>query len=129
MVLAVGSEYVTVHAGLKSESTIPVDQFRNENGEMEVAVGDRVEVALDTVEDGFGSTRLSREKAKRAKAWGRLEAAFEGEEAVTGVINGKVKVDSPSISTTSGRSCPDRWSTCVRCAIPPTSKASLWSSR
>ena len=91
MVVAVGSEYVTVHAGLKSESTIPVEQFRNENGEMEVAVGDLVEVALDTVEDGFGSTRLSREKAKRAKAWNRLEAAFEDGEAVTGVINGKVK--------------------------------------
>ena len=91
MVVAVGSEYVTVHAGLKSESTIPVEQFRNENGEMEVAVGDLVEVALDTVEDGFGSTRLSREKAKRAKAWNRLETAFEDGEAVTGVINGKVK--------------------------------------
>ena len=91
MVLAVGSEYVTVHAGLKSESTIPVDQFRNENGELEVAVGDRVDVALDTVEDGFGSTKLSREKAKRAKAWSRLEVAFEGEEPVTGIINGKVK--------------------------------------
>ena len=91
MVLAVGSEYVTVHAGLKSESTIPLDQFRNEKGEVEVAVGDRVEVALDTVEDGFGSTKLSREKAKRAKAWSRLETAFEDEETVTGVINGKIK--------------------------------------
>ena len=90
-VLAVGSEYVTVHAGLKSESTIPVEQFRNENGEVEVAVGDRVEVALDTVEDGFGATKLSREKAKRAKAWNHLEAAFEDEETVTGIINGKVK--------------------------------------
>jgi small subunit ribosomal protein S1 len=90
-VLAVGTEYVTVHAGLKSESTIPVDQFRNENGEIEVAVGDCVEVALDTVEDGFGSTKLSREKAKRAKAWSHLETAFEGEETVTGIINGKVK--------------------------------------
>ncbi len=91
MVLAVGSEYVTVHAGLKSESTIPVDQFRNENGEIEVAVGDHVEVALDTVEDGFGATKLSREKAKRAKAWNQLESAFGGEETVTGIINGKVK--------------------------------------
>ena len=90
-VVAVGSEYVTVHAGLKSESTIPVEQFRNENGEVEVAVGDLVEVALDTVEDGFGSTRLSREKAKRARAWNCLETAFEDGEAVTGVINGKVK--------------------------------------
>ena len=90
-VLAVGSEYVTVHAGLKSESTIPVDQFRNESGELEVAVGDMVEVALDTVEDGFGATKLSREKAKRAKAWNHLETAFEDEETVTGVINGRVK--------------------------------------
>ena len=91
MVLAVGSEYVTVHAGLKSESTIPIEQFRNEKGELEVVVGDLVEVALDTVEDGFGATKLSREKAKRAKAWSRLETAFEDEETVTGIINGKVK--------------------------------------
>ena len=90
-VVAVGSEYVTVHAGLKSESTIPVEQFRNDSGEMEVAVGDLVQVALDTVEDGFGSTRLSREKAKRAQAWSRLESAFEDGETVTGIINGKVK--------------------------------------
>ena len=90
-VLAVGSEYVTVHAGLKSESVIPVEQFKNESGEVEVAVGDLVEVALDTVEDGFGATRLSREKAKRARAWRRLETAFEDGETVTGVINGKVK--------------------------------------
>ena len=91
MVLAVGSEYVTVHAGLKSESTIPVEQFRNENGELEVSVGDTVEVALDTVEDGFGATKLSREKAKRAKAWNHLETAFEDGATITGIINGRVK--------------------------------------
>ncbi len=62
-VVHVGNEYVTVHAGLKSESVIPIDQFRNERGEIEVAEGDEVEVALDTVEDGFGATKLSREKA------------------------------------------------------------------
>jgi len=91
VVVEVGSEYVTVNAGLKSESAIPVDQFRNEEGVVEIAVGDEVEVALDTVEDGFGATKLSREKAKRAQAWQRLEAAFEESETVTGVINGKVK--------------------------------------
>jgi small subunit ribosomal protein S1 len=90
-VVSVGSEYVTVHAGLKSESIIPIDQFRNERGEIEVAAGDEIEVALDTVEDGFGATKLSREKAKRAKAWTRLEDAFENAETITGMISGKVK--------------------------------------
>jgi small subunit ribosomal protein S1 len=90
-VVAVGGEYVTVTAGLKSESTIPVEQFRNESGEIEVSVGDSVEVALDTVEDGFGATKLSRDKAKRAQAWTRLEKAFEDSETIIGFINGKVK--------------------------------------
>jgi small subunit ribosomal protein S1 len=90
-VVEVGSEYVTVNAGLKSESTIPLEQFRDERGVVEVNVGDEVEVALDTVEDGFGATKLSREKAKRARAWKRLEEAFEESETITGIINGKVK--------------------------------------
>ena len=90
-VVEVGSEFVVVNAGLKSESAIPLSQFRNEAGEVEVTVGDEVEVALDAVEDGFGETRLSREKAKRAQAWTRLEAAFEESDTITGVINGKVK--------------------------------------
>ncbi len=90
-VVEVGPEYVTVNAGLKSESTIPVEQFRDDSGAVEVSVGDQVEVALDTVEDGFGATKLSREKAKRAKAWKRLEEAFEESETITGIINGKVK--------------------------------------
>jgi small subunit ribosomal protein S1 len=90
-VVHIGNEYVTVHAGLKSESIIPIDQFKSEAGELEVAVGDDVEVALDTVEDGFGATKLSREKAKRAKAWGRLETAFEDGETISGMISGKVK--------------------------------------
>ncbi len=90
-VIEIGPEFVTVHAGLKSESTIPVEQFRDDTGSVEVHVGDTVEVALDTVEDGFGATRLSREKAKRAKAWKRLEEAFEEADAITGIINGKVK--------------------------------------
>jgi small subunit ribosomal protein S1 len=90
-VVAVGGEYVTVTAGLKSESTIPLEQFKNESGEIEVHVGDSVEVALDTVEDGFGATKLSRDKAKRAQAWTRLEKAFENSETIIGYINGKVK--------------------------------------
>ncbi len=91
MVVDINDEYVTVHAGLKSESVIPTSQFRGENGSIDVAVGDQVEVALDTVEDGFGATRLSRDKAKRARAWTRLEEAFEESQAITGIINGKVK--------------------------------------
>ena len=85
-VIAVSPEFVTVHAGLKSESTIPVEQFRDDTGSVEVHVGDTVEVALDTVEDGFGATRLSREKAKRAKAWKRLEEAFEIAKQIQPVV-------------------------------------------
>ena len=83
--------YVTVSAGLKSEGVIPDDQFRNLSGELEVALGDDVEVVLEAVEDGFGETRLSREKAKRARAWKSLETSFESEEIITGIITGKVK--------------------------------------
>jgi small subunit ribosomal protein S1 len=90
-VVQIGSEYVTVFAGLKSESIIPIEQFKNELGELEVEVGDEVEVALETVEDGFGATKLSREKAKRAKAWTRLDKAFEDSETIIGMISGKVK--------------------------------------
>lgn len=91
VVIDVGSEYVMVNAGLKSESSIPISQFRTESGDLEVVVGDEIEVALDAVEDGFGETRLSREKARRAQAWTRLEAAFEESSTITGIINGKVK--------------------------------------
>ena len=90
-VVSVNSDVVIVNAGLKSEAVIPVEQFHNDKGELEVAVGDDVEVALDAVEDGFGETRLSREKAKRARTWTRLEEAFEKGEIVSGVINGRVK--------------------------------------
>src|SRR6202034_868924 len=80
-----------VDVGLKSEAVIPSDQFKNEKGEIEVAVGETVEVALDSVEDGSGETRLSREKAKRARTWTRLETAFEKQEVVIGIITGRVK--------------------------------------
>jgi len=83
--------YVIVSAGLKSEGVIPLSQFTNLSGEVEVNVGDEVEVVLEAVEDGFGETRLSREKAKRAKAWVVLEKSFEDEEIIKGVITGKVK--------------------------------------
>ena len=75
-IVGVTSEVVIVNAGLKSEAVIPAEQFKNERGEIEVSVGDDVEVALDSVEDGSGETRLSREKAKRARTWTRLEEAF-----------------------------------------------------
>ena len=90
-VIDVGPDVVMVSAGLKSDSAIPASQFRDDSGQLTVAVGDEVEVALDAVEDGFGETRLSREKAKRAQAWRRLESAFEDSENVSGVISGKVK--------------------------------------
>ena len=90
-VVAIRPDAVIVNAGLKSEGMIPADQFRDASGELEVAVGDEVDVALDAVEDGFGETRLSREKAKRAKAWDELERACEAGDTVTGVISDKVK--------------------------------------
>ncbi len=90
-VVAIDNDWVTVNAGLKSEGVIPKSQFLSEAGEFEVAVGDQVQVALEAVEDGWGETRLSREKAKRAEAWTSLEAAFEANEVVKGIINGKVK--------------------------------------
>jgi len=83
--------YVIVSAGLKSEGVIPEEQFKNLSGELEVAIGDDVDVVLEAVEDGFGETRLSREKAKRAKAWKSLESSYETEEIITGIITGKVK--------------------------------------
>jgi small subunit ribosomal protein S1 len=90
-VVEINDDVVIVSAGLKSESVIPAEQFKNEKGEFEVAVGDEVEVALDAVEDGFGETRLSRDKAKRARTWTMLEEAFEQEEVVNGMITGRVK--------------------------------------
>jgi small subunit ribosomal protein S1 len=90
-VISIENNIVLVDAGLKSESAIPAEQFKNNAGELEVAVGDEVDVALDAIEDGFGETILSREKAKRHEAWIRLEKACEEQETVTGVINGKVK--------------------------------------
>jgi small subunit ribosomal protein S1 len=91
LVVDVTSDVVIVNVGLKSEAVIPLEQFKNERGEVEVKPGDSVEVALDSVEDGTGETRLSREKAKRARTWTRLEEAFNKAEIVTGVITGRVK--------------------------------------
>ena len=91
VVVDIDSDWVTVNAGLKSEGVIPKSQFLNDAGVLTLKVGDEVQVALDAVEDGFGETRLSREKAKRAEAWKELEKACEAEKIVMGIINGKVK--------------------------------------
>ena len=90
-IIDIDTDWGTVHAGLKSEGVIPRTQFLDEQGNLSLEVGDEVKVALETVEDGFGETRLSREKAKRAESWMELEAAYEKNDIVTGVINGKVK--------------------------------------
>ncbi len=90
-VVAITGDYVIVNAGLKSEGAIPLEQFYNDKGELESQVGDVVEVALDSIEDGFGETRLSREKARRARAWSVLEEAQENDEIIKGSITGKVK--------------------------------------
>ena len=91
LVVDVNPDVVVVNAGLKSEAVIPSNQFLDENGHIEVNVGDEVEVALDAVEDGFGETRLSREKAKRARTWRRLEESFEESKVVKGTISGRVR--------------------------------------
>ncbi|MBV8804007.1 MAG: 30S ribosomal protein S1 [Sinobacteraceae bacterium] len=91
LIVDVTDDVVIVNVGLKSEAVIPLEQFKNERGEVEVKPGDEVEVALDSVEDGTGETRLSREKAKRARTWTRLETAFNNSEIVTGIITGRVK--------------------------------------
>ena len=90
-IVKVTKDNVIVDAGLKSESVISIDQFKNTAGEVEVVVGDEVDVSLKATDDGFGETVLSREKAKRAEAWKELEKAFEENAVVKGVINGKVK--------------------------------------
>ncbi len=90
-IVKVNKDNVIVDAGLKSESVISIDQFKNDAGEVEVVVGDEIDVALDATDDGFGETILSREKAKRHEAWQVLEKAYEEKETVIGVINGKVK--------------------------------------
>jgi small subunit ribosomal protein S1 len=90
-VVRVDYNIVVVNAGLKSESYIPVEEFKNDRGEIEVKPGDFVSVAIETLEDGYGETRLSRDKAKRLTAWHDLEEAMESGAIVTGMVNGKVK--------------------------------------
>ena len=90
-VVSIDKDIVLVDAGLKSESAIPAEQFKNAEGDLEIAIGDEVDVALDAVEDGFGETILSREKAKRHEAWVELEKAYDDKATIKGVINGKVK--------------------------------------
>ncbi len=91
VVVDIDNEWVTVHAGLKSEGVIPRDQFRDENGDLEVQIGDTVMVSMDAVDDGFGETRLSREKAKRAESWQILERVYDDGDVIKGVISGRVK--------------------------------------
>ena len=90
-VIRVDHNYVVVNAGLKSESYVPVEEFYNDRGELEVQEGDFVSVAIDSLEDGFGETRLSRDRAKRLAAWVQLELALESGDLVTGTVTGKVK--------------------------------------
>ena len=90
-VVAVNDDVVMISAGLKSEAVIAIQEFQNDQGEANVSVGDEFDVALDAVEDGFGETKLSREKAIRARTWIELERSFEKSEVVTGIINGRVK--------------------------------------
>jgi len=90
-VVAIDDNFVTVNAGLKSESLIPVEEFKDDRGGLEVKVGDFVQVAIESLEDGFGATKLSRDRARRLAAWLDLEAAMEEGRIVKGLVNGKVK--------------------------------------
>jgi len=90
-IVEINGDYVVVNAGLKSESEIPATQFRDADGAVSVQVGEFVEVAIEAIEDGFGNTRLSRERARRVKSWETLKVAFESESVVTGFLTGKVK--------------------------------------
>ena len=90
-VVDIDSEVVVVHAGLKSEGVIPRSQFVTESGEFDIEIGDQVKVAMEVVDDGWGATRLSREKARRAECWDMLEDAFENAKAIKGILNGRVK--------------------------------------
>ncbi len=91
LVINIDDDYVTLNAGLKSEGIVPIEEFHDKNGELEIHVGETVEVALDSVEDGHGETLLSREKAKRQESWRKLSKSYENNETVTGLISGKVK--------------------------------------
>lgn len=90
-VISIDGDFVTLNAGLKSEGIVPIEEFHDKEGDLEIALGDMVEVALDSVEDGHGETILSREKAKRQESWRRLAKSHENNETVTGLISGKVK--------------------------------------
>ncbi|MBT7307404.1 MAG: S1 RNA-binding domain-containing protein, partial [Gammaproteobacteria bacterium] len=90
-VIDITDEVVLVNAGLKTEAAIPAEQFLSREGELEVAIGDIVEVALEAVADGYGETILSREKAKRQEAWTRLQVALDANDTVVGMISGKVR--------------------------------------
>ena len=90
-VVRIDHNHVVVNAGLKSEAYIPLEEFKNDQGELEVQVGDFVSVAIDSVENGYGDTLLSRDKAKRLASWMSLEKALESGEFVTGQTSGKVK--------------------------------------
>jgi small subunit ribosomal protein S1 len=90
-VVAIDSDWITVDTGLKSEGIVARSEFLNDQGELEVAVGDQVQVVVDAVDNGMGQTLLSREKAKRAETWNELEKLYENNEIVTGIISGKVK--------------------------------------
>src|ERR1700712_3743700 len=87
IVVEIRSDVVVINAGLKSEGIVPIEQFYNEKGELEVKLGDEVKVALDALEDGFGEPRLSREKAKRSLVWDELEEAQQSNATVTGRLS------------------------------------------
>ena len=113
-VVRVDHNHVVVNAGLKSESFIPIEEFKNDQGEIEAKPGDYVSVAIEMLEDGYGETRLSRDKAKRIAAWNDLDKAMNESTLVKGMITGKVKGGLTGWSMASVHSCRVRWSIFVR---------------
>ena len=128
-VVRIDHNFVIVNAGLKSEAFIPIDEFKNDTGEVEVNVGDFVSVAIESLENGFGDTILSRDKAKRLASWLALEKAMESGELVTGTVSGKVKGGLTVLTNGIRAFFPARWWIPVRSKTPRRSKARPWSSR
>jgi len=128
-VVSIEGDYVTLSAGLKSEAEVPVSEFTNTEGTLDINVGDKVEVTVESVDDGFGQTRLSREKARRERAWEDMETAAREDKIVHGVLTGKVK-GGFTVSIEGVRAfCLALWSMYGRLRIPVFSKARTWNSR
>ena len=122
-VVRVDYNVVVVNAGLKSEAYVPIEEFKNDRGEVEVKAGDLIQVAIEALENGYSETRLSRDKAKRLASWYFLENAMNQGDIVSGMVVGKVKGGLTVMTQAFAPSCRARWLTCVRSRTPRRTKA------